>query len=213
MVAEARIAQRSGCAVAVGGGMPLGARKMAERLAADGATALISFGLAGGLDPKLEAGDAVVPCHVLHKGNSYDCDPDLSRVLRQVGQAVDFLFAGDGVVGTVSDKARLWTETGASAIDLESGAVAEVAKAHGLPFAVLRAVCDSATRDLPSAAIEALDESGRIAPMKMAAILARHPQQIFGLIGLGRDAARGRKALIRGAESLRGFVARDENPA
>ncbi|MCB8880277.1 hypothetical protein ACELLULO517_08540 [Acidisoma cellulosilytica] len=211
MVAEARIAQRAGCAVAIGGGMPQGARKMAERLVADGATALISFGLAGGLDPALAAGVAVVPCRVLHQGQVYDCDPALSRVLLTVGQQVDFLLAGDGVVGLAADKDRLWRQTGAAAIDLESGAVAEVAAARGLPFAVLRAVCDPASRDLPSAAIEALDEAGRIAPMKMAGILARHPQQILGLIALGRDAARGRRTLIRGAESLRGLAAGNAN--
>lgn len=211
MVAEARIAQRSGCAVAIGGGMPQGARKMAERLAADGATALISFGLAGGLDPALAAGALLVPDRVMHKGREYNCDLTLCQQLRGVGQAVDMLLAGDDIVANAAHKARLWRETGAAAVDLESGAVAEVAAARGLPFAVLRAICDTADRTLPSAAIEALDEVGRVAPMKMAGILARHPQQIFGLIALGRDAARGRKALIRGAESLRGFAAGDPN--
>jgi adenosylhomocysteine nucleosidase len=211
MVAEARIAQRAGCAVAIGGGTPQGARKMAEHLANDGADALISFGLAGGLDPTLDAGAALIPRRVLHQGTIYDCDPALSRVLARAGLAVDMLFAGDAVVGSVADKSRLWAETKAAAVDLESGAVAEVAAARGLPFAVLRAICDPARRNLPSAAIDALDETGRVAPMKMAGILARHPQQIFGLIALGRDAARGRKALIRGAESLRGLAAGDAN--
>lgn len=209
MVAEARIAQRAGCAVAIGGGTPRGARKMAENLANDGAAALISFGLAGGLDPRLDAGAALVPRRVLHQGSVYDCDPGLLRLLQGAGLAVDLLLAGDTVVGTVADKHRLWTDTKAAAVDLESGAVAEVAAARGLPFAVLRAVCDPARRNLPSAAIDALDQTGRVAPMKMAGILARHPQQIFGLIALGRDAARGRKALIRGAESLRGLAAGD----
>jgi adenosylhomocysteine nucleosidase len=209
MVSEARIAQRSGCAVAIGGGMPQGARKMAERLAEDGATALISFGLAGGLDPSLEAGTMLVPDKVIHKGADYICDLDLCLSLRRDGLAVDSLLAGDAVVGCTTEKGRLWRETGAAAVDLESGSVAEVAAARGLPFAVLRAICDTAERNLPIAAIKALDETGRVAPMKMAGLLARHPLQIFGLIALGRDAALGRRALIRGAESLRRFAAGD----
>jgi adenosylhomocysteine nucleosidase len=206
MVSEAHIAQRVGCAVAVGGGRPDGARRMAERLVLDGATALVSFGLAGGLDPALAAGDMIVPRAVLHEGAEYVCDPYLYQHLAAGGRVVERLVAAENIVASTADKRHLWELTGAAAVDLESGVVAQVAAASGLPFAVLRAICDPASRSLPSAAVEALDETGRVRPMKMAGILARHPQQIFALIALGRDAARGRLALIRGAESLRRFA-------
>lgn len=211
MVAEARLAQHAGVAVAVGGGLPDGARKMAERLVQDGATVLISFGLAGGLDPAMPAGALLLPQKVLQDGVEYPCDPELLRSLEPSCRKVERLLAGDQVVASAARKAQLWQETGAAAIDLESGAVAQVAAAHGLPFAALRAICDPASRDLPSAAVEALDEAGRVMPKKMAGILARHPQQIWQLIALGRDAARGRRALIRGAESLRSLAACDPN--
>lgn len=207
MTTEARLVQRTGCAVAAGGGTPVGARRMAQRLADDGATALISFGVAGGLDPALPPGSLLIPRCVLFQGTRYVCDDAFSAALE--GQRVDCVLAGEAIVASAAEKARLWRETGASAIDLESGAVAEVAAMRAIPFAVMRAVCNSATRDLPSAAIDALDECGRIAPMKMAGILARHPGQIPGLIALGIDAARARKALIRGAESLGRLAARD----
>lgn len=202
LISEARIAQRAGCAVAVGGGLPMGARRMAERLVADGATALISFGLAGGVDPSLAAGALVVPRAVLAQNRSFDCDPGFRRVLEEGATPVDSLLAGEVVVARVAEKARLWQQHGAAAVDLESGVVAEVAVANGLPFAVLRAICDPAWRELPRTAVEALDETGRVRPMKMAGMLARHPLDILGLITLGRDAARARRSLIRGAESL-----------
>jgi adenosylhomocysteine nucleosidase len=203
MMSEARIAQRAGCAVAIGGGLPSGARKMAQRLIEDGVTGLISFGLAGGLDPALPAGTLVVPHAILHQGTEFRCDPGLVQMLSDEAQVVGWLLAGDEVVATAAEKGALWRSTGAAAVDLESGAVAMVAAAHGLPFAALRAICDPAGRNLPSAAVQALDETGRVVPMKMAGQLARHPQQIFGLIALGRDAARARRALVRGAERLR----------
>jgi adenosylhomocysteine nucleosidase len=200
MTAEARLLGGTGCAVAVGGGLPIGARRMAQKLVEDGATALISFGLAGGLDPALAAGMLLVPRAVLSQGRLLNCDERLRAALP--GESISCLLAADAVVASAPDKLRLWRATGAGAVDLESGAVAEVAAAAGIPFAVLRAVCDPAARTLPSAAVDALDERGRIAPMKMAGILARHPMQILGLVALGRDAARARRALVGGAESL-----------
>jgi adenosylhomocysteine nucleosidase len=201
MQSEARIAKRArNGVVGIGGGLPAGARQAAERLVDEGATALISFGLAGGLDPALMPGALLVPASVLFDGRRFHAHPRTMNALS--GLRVRTLLAGEAIVGTAAEKARLWHETGASAVDLESGVVAEVAEERGLPFAMLRAVCDSATRDLPPAAVEALDSQGRVAPMKMAGILARHPHQILQLIGLGRDAARARKALVGGAENL-----------
>lgn len=209
LMAEARIAQRSGCAVAVGGGLPMGARRMAEGLVQDGATALISFGLAGGLDPSLQAGALVVPRAVLVQNRSFPCDGALRALLEEGATPVESLLAGDAVVARATEKARLWRQHATAVVDLESGVVAQVAQAHGLPFAVLRAICDPAQRDLPRTAIEALDESGRVRPMKMAGMLARHPLDILGLIALGRDAARARRSLVRGAESLGRLAASD----
>jgi adenosylhomocysteine nucleosidase len=201
MQSEARVARRARhCLVGIGGGQPAGARRAAETLADQGATALISFGLAGGLDPALMPGALLVPASVLFEGRRFHAHPRTMNALS--GLRVRTLLAGEAIVATAADKARLWQETGAAAVDLESGVVAEVAEERGLPFAMLRAVCDSGTRDLPRAAIEALDARGRVAPMKMAGILARHPQEIIALIGLGRDAARARKALVGGAENL-----------
>jgi adenosylhomocysteine nucleosidase len=205
MTSEARLLTSTGCAVAVGGGSPAGACRMARNLVEDGATALLSFGLAGGLDPALPAGALIAPRGVLSRGRLYQCDPGFVCALE--GERIPVLLAGEAVVETADDKLRLGRETGAGAVDLESGAVAEVATAAGIPFAVLRAICDPVTRDLPRAAVEALDEQGRLAPMKMAGILARHPMQILGLIALGLDAARARQSLVRGAEGLRRLAA------
>jgi adenosylhomocysteine nucleosidase len=187
MTAEARLLESIGCAIAVGGGTPVGARRMAKRLVDDGVTALISFGLAGGLD-------------VLSDGRLLACDEALRAPL--AGDSIPCLFAAETVVASAAEKLRLWRTTGAGVVDLESGEVAQVAIAAGIPFAVLRAVCDPASRNLPVAAVMALDPQGRISALRMAGILARDPWQIPGLIALGRDAARARRSLVRGAESL-----------
>ncbi len=168
---------------------------------ADGATALISVGLAGGLDPALSAGAVVVPEYVVEDGTRYRTDPALSAWLAGRPPAGG-VCARPVAVATASDKAVIWAETGCTAVDLESGAVARAATRAGLPFAVLRVVCDPAGRNLPPAALAALDASGTIAPARIAASLAARPGQIGGLLRLATDAARARRALRRRLDAL-----------
>ncbi len=192
LIAEARIASRLGDAEA-GNGTPEGAERAAEAVAARGATALISFGLAGGLDPARTAGDIVIPAEVTERGIVYRTDNVLAASL---GPVAGSLLAGDRPVTKIQEKAALWAETGAAAIDLESGAVARVAQRRGLPFAVLRVICDPAGRTLPPAALAALDHGGAIAIANVAGSVIAHPGQIPALIQLARDAALARRALV-----------------
>lgn len=112
------------------------------------------------------------------------------------------ILGDDRVVALAADKSRLWHLTGAIAVDLESGAVATVALAHGLPCAALRVICDPAERDLPPAALTALDGGGAIGLGRVLASVARTPAQILGLCRLARDAAVARRALVDVAKRL-----------
>ncbi len=190
--AEARIAGRLGLAVA-GGGSEAGARRAAELLVSRGATRLLSFGVAGGLDPALLPGALVVPSQVIGQGGIFRADAALVAALR--GPTAEFIVASSIVVASARDKARLRAASGAAAVDMESGAVAAVAAAHGLAFAVLRAICDPAARDLPPAALAALDAGGAIMALRVGASVLRDPAQIPALFKLAADAARARSAL------------------
>lgn len=201
LAAEARLARSLGHVLAGGGGAA-GAMAAAERLVAEGATALLSFGLAGGLDPALAAGAIVVPRAVLVGGRCYACDPALLDALG--GASTERLLGGAAVAATVAEKARLHAESGAAAIDLESGALAEAAARHGLPFAVLRAVCDPADRGLPALALAALDGNGRIGLRRSLAAVLAQPGQVPALLILARDAARARRSLVRRVREFRG---------
>jgi len=193
--AEARIARRLGRMVAVGGGTSNGARAAAGILADQGATALVSFGLAGGLDPALAPGALIVPASVLIAGERLATDPALSRALG--GPTIACLLGADGIAATASGKGLLWRETGCAALDLESGAVADIARAHSLPFAVLRALCDPAGMDLPPAVLLALAANGRIAPARILGAALRDPAQVPALWRLGYAASRARATLAR----------------
>jgi adenosylhomocysteine nucleosidase len=203
LTAEARIAARCGGLLRAGGGTPAGAELGARQLVAEGAGALVSFGLAGGLDPALRPGALVVPAEVIDAGVIFAADLVLSA--RFGGMTVHRLLAAEAVVTDAAAKWRAAQANGAQAVDLESGAVARVASEHSLPFAVVRAICDPAERDLPPAALIALDHKGAIGLIRVLGALLRQPGQLPNLLGLARDAARAQRTLIEVADA---FVAR-----
>ena len=193
-MAEARLARGLGGLVEAGGGDAAGAEIAARRLVTLGVDALLSFGLAGGLAPNLAAGAIVIPRTVADEnGTIWRTDTDLAA---RYGPPCGTILAADAIYATHLAKQAAWTASGAVAVDLESGAVARVAAEHGLPFAVLRAVCDPAGRDLPHAALTALDRQGRIQISALFRSVARHPGQIPALVALGREASKARQALL-----------------
>jgi adenosylhomocysteine nucleosidase len=195
LVAEGRIARKLGNPVAVGGGGAAGAEMAARRLVTDGAKGLISFGLCGGLDTALRPGALLIPQAVLANGVRHMASAAIAAQFGPITPHV--LLAGERVAATAAEKRRLHAVTGAAAIDLESGAVACVAAEAGLPFAVLRAVCDPAEQDLPPAALAALDGEGAIGLFRVLASLAARPAQLPALLTLARQAAAGRRSLLR----------------
>ena len=113
MAAEARIVRRLEWRVAIGGGSAAGAHEAARRLIEDGCDALVSFGLAAGLDPALRPGALIVPSLVVVSGDgrarpSHDgeiTDPEISRMLG--GATAHTLLGLDSVVATVAGKRGL----------------------------------------------------------------------------------------------------------
>ena len=203
--AEARLARRLQLKVATGGGTDAGAEAAVRQAVADGAAALISFGLAGGLDPALRPGDLVAPATVLCAGMVYAADPGLVAWLG--GATPHQLLGAATVAADAATKRRLRQATGAAALDLESGAVARVAAERGLPFAVLRAICDPAERDLPPAALAALNRQGAIGLTRVIGSVLASPGQIPALLRLAADAAAARRSLadrVRTMEKVQG---------
>jgi hypothetical protein len=72
-----------------------------------------------------------------------------------------------------------------------------VAARHGLPFAALRVVADTAVEALPPAAVAGFVPAGRSPLRPVLAELARHPAQLPALIGLAVRTAAALRALGR----------------
>jgi adenosylhomocysteine nucleosidase len=200
LTAEARILDGCGFLVAVGGGSSEGAMRAAEALIVLGAEALISFGLAGGLAPEWRPGEIIIPETVREYEDIYECDPDLLTWLGGANTAA--MLADKYIAETASQKAGLFQKFGAAAVDMESGAVARVATAATVPFAVLRAIADPSIRDLPPAALVALNSAGRIGLTRVITSIVRRPGQLPSLLALAGDAAAARKTLRQKVQTL-----------
>lgn len=167
LAGERRIIQRLPGDVlsAVGGARAAQAEERAAELVAGGAQALVSFGLAGGLDAALRAGDLVVSADVTAADGAIRGDTDWAERV-QARLTTDVAHAGavlgqTTVMSSPGTKAQAFARTGALAVDMESVAVARAAEAAGLPFIVVRAIADTAAHSVPAYAAAAIGADGR----------------------------------------------------
>lgn len=175
----------------------------ARRLVERGAQSLISWGTAGAL-AGARAGDIVIAETVLGPGEQrYSADRELGSGLRERLAGVAPLHAGLLVsveipVATVAEKARLGSDTGALAVDMESAGVADAAVGAGVPFAVLRVIVDEAGRAVPPAAVAALN-GPRVDLLALLGALVKYRHrlghQISGLWAIGRASSKADRTL------------------
>jgi len=193
---EARIAAGSGVDTLYGHRDAALARALDEKLG-QGYAGVISFGVAGGLDPTLPPGTVIVATGVRAGAESFVADPFWTAALRRaLPQAVAGLLAGsDTAVTTVAAKLALHGAHGALAVDMESHIAARVAQAHRVPFAALRVVVDPADRPVPPLAVAGMAADGSTDIGAIIIGLLKGPHHLGGLLRLGRDAAAARRAL------------------
>lgn len=199
--------------VACSGGRPAQARQATETMVREGARALLSFGLAGGLVTELHPGDLLLPEVVLSpERGRLPIDATwrqrMHRLLEDGGLAPQsgMLAGSHRLVATPAAKRALSEATGAVAVDMESHVLAEVAAAAGLPFLVLRAIADPSDQAIPVTARDALAPDGRIRVGAVLRGLVHHPDELLPLLRLGRHSAKGlatlRRAVLLGDSRL-----------
>lgn len=209
LAAEFRILQRRGLAAIATAGDPARTARAAARLFAEGADALVSFGIAGGIDPALEPGALLLPKRVRDEaGEIFAVDAAwrdaVHRSLAAMGLAPHDgdLLGLAAVAMTCEEKATLRARTGAVAVDLESHAAAAAAQRASRPFLVLRAVADPARFALPPAAAVGLDAEGHAVLRKVLVSLLRQPGQLGALLRLAGHTRAALKSLARAAEAI-----------
>jgi adenosylhomocysteine nucleosidase len=200
LLAEARLVERAGGVHAIAGGgdgeqLAIGL----ERAITDGARAVLSFGIAGGLAPDVRPGDVIVGQSVVVANERYATDSAWSSRLNSAlaGARLGTIAASDVPVATREAKAALYLSSGALATDMESHIAARVAARHKLPFAILRVVADGANRALPPAALAGLSPGGAINVAAVLKSLMLRPSQLPQLLRVSADTTRAMRGLLR----------------
>jgi adenosylhomocysteine nucleosidase len=204
MAVEARIASAPGVLTLAGGGDAAGLACGIEAAIANGVSAIMSFGIAGALDPALLPGTCIVAQTVIDNGVRWAVDTSWSdAIARALGIALCADIAGvDRVIARVEDKRSAFDTFGAAALDMESHIAARLAAAHRLPFAAFRVVADPAWRALPACAAVGLRTDGRIDAPRVLGSLLRNPAQLPLIVRAALDAQTALRALRRGRRLL-----------
>lgn len=188
---------RDGALLAISGIGAEAAALAARRLVDAGVQGLVSWGVAGALDPALRAGDLVLPRAVI--------SPTLAPIAMSAGwrellaerlaetlahpRAAQFdvcdgvLLTSPAAIDTAAAKAAALRATLAVAVDMESAAVATVAMDRRLPCIAVRAILDTAADCLPRSVLAA-SRAGQVRIATLARELLRSPKDIAPLLRL-----------------------------
>lgn len=169
--------------VGVAGARPDKAEAEARRLVSEGARLLLSFGVAGGLDPTVKPGDLFIASEVVDEEDMLWPQAEIAGLAGARAR----MLGVEAVVAEPKEKARLHTHFDAKLVDMESHRVARVAHQADLPMVVIRAVADPAARAIPKAALGALDEAGRPTIAPVLRNLLKAPKELPGLLEVKRD--------------------------
>ena len=165
-----------------------------------GAPLVISAGVCGALDPRLHAGDLVVPERVIAEGGgSHALDAGPREALAGAGAAAwgGALFSAGEIVGTPGAKAALFARTGAVAVDMESGVVAARAARSGYQTLVVRAVSDDAGQCVPAELARLVTPEGRLRVGGALTLGVRRPAVLAVAFELGQRTRRALRVVAR----------------
>jgi len=153
-------------------------------------TVVVSAGACGALSPSLAEGALVVPEIVLAPDGEHlatDALPGLSRqgVLLTIAEIAE----------TAEAKARLWLETGATAVDMESAPIVRWARQRGARAAVVRGVSDIATSSVPADLASVVASDGRTSPGRAARTILARPAALGQALALRRGTSAALRAV------------------
>jgi len=145
-------------------------------------TGVISFGMCGGLRPKLPiVGQTLIAWPLITPDKTYMPDEAWVKRLFAATKAYCQPYFSSGefnTANTPAQRAALFAQYGAWAIDDESNSVAEFSAARGIPFVVMRNVSD-AWNDNVSITSNILNANGGVDPLAVLSDLVEYPEEMM----------------------------------
>lgn len=185
------------------------ARTAGEQLLNDGATALLSWGVAAALDRELLSGSLLMPRVIIDVdlrrfAVDHDWHDDLREHLAEKFVVhTEPLAESPAVLNTPAQKRALALRSGASAADMESAALAALAYTTNVPFIAIRAISDAAGARVPEWLNGVIDGAGRFSIAKVISQLVLRPADWAAMSRLAFGFRAARATLTGAARPLR----------
>jgi adenosylhomocysteine nucleosidase len=171
--------------------------------------ALISWGVAGALEPSLNTGDLIFATSVVSHDKTYQASVEWNNRLFTHFQNIHDkvltanIVSSEEVCSSITDKNNLFKRTNAKAVDMESAAIVEIAGKNNLDFIVIRAIADSANTSIPDAVLKHTDNFGNPHILKFVLSCLSKPSQIGELMTLATSYKTALKTLSKIAPDLK----------
>ncbi len=174
---------------------------------------LISSGVAGGIRPGLKVGDLVVAERVAYSKQSdfdveklqlesdYVCNQNVVQLSRQLSGDLELvlhignLLTVDKVINKAKTKRNIGNHNSFLAVEMESTAVAEVAREKEVEFAAIRSISDDVDDDLHLDYDNIISDDGKVKVAGIALEVLKNPQKLAVLKRLNKQTKKAAKSL------------------
>ena len=138
--------------------------------------AVLTCGFAGGLNPELTRGTVV-----------FSADKELERKLIATGARPARFHCAEQVATTAEQKLRLWEETRADAVEMESRIIRSICAERKIPSAPVRVILDNSAEDLPLDFNDLMTVAKKMNYVKLTLTLLKEPGKIPALVELQKQ--------------------------
>jgi adenosylhomocysteine nucleosidase len=153
---------------------------------------VISSGFAGAVSEDLRGGDLILAENFSDPGLLASAE----RILRDHQPRVVKLFTSTSIIDSVAERNEIARGAGAAAVDMETGAITDVCKIHGVPLLSLRIISDTVSQPFPAPPSVLFDIERQQTNFRgLLAYLLRDPGSVWRLFRFGRQIACARARL------------------
>ena len=153
---------------------------------------VVSSGFAGAIGGGLKAGDLIIA----ENFSDRKLLEAATQSLRAYSPHAVKLFTSSSIIDSTAERNEIARASGAAAVDMETGTIAEICNAHAMPVLSLRAISDTSDRPFPAPPDVLFDlERQQTNYGRLFTYLLTHPASISGLLKFGREINQARAKL------------------